>query len=87
MTAKEKSKLIKQAGKLYTLGLTVERRREKLRRLVEKKVPYDSSQMKQALSEFETAEKEWKRLEQEHLEYRAQLGLDNNTNLQQTHNF
>lgn len=56
MTPKEKVKLIKQAGKLYTLGLTVERRREKLRRLVEKKVPYDSPQMKQALSEFETAD-------------------------------
>ena len=28
MTTKEKAKLIKQAGKLYTLGLTVERRRE-----------------------------------------------------------
>lgn len=44
MTTKEEAKLIKQAGKLYTLGLTVERRREKLRRLVEKKVPYDSPQ-------------------------------------------
>lgn len=87
MTTKEKAKLIKQAGKLYTLGLTVERRREKLRRLVEKKVPYDSPQMKQALSEFETADEEWKRLEQEHLEYRAQLGIDNNTNLPQSYNF
>lgn len=26
MTTKEKTKLIKQAGKLYTLGLTVEKR-------------------------------------------------------------
>lgn len=42
MTAKEKAKLIKQAGRLYTLGLTVEKHREKLRRLVEKKVPYAS---------------------------------------------
>ena len=37
MTTKEKAKLIKQAGKIYTLGLTVERRREKLRQLVQKK--------------------------------------------------
>jgi len=87
MTTKEKAKLIKQAGRLYTLGLTVEKRRNKLHQLVEKKVPYDSPQMKQALSEFETADEEWKRLEQEHLEYRAQLGIDNNTNLQQSHNF
>ncbi len=39
MTAKEKSKLMKQAGKLYTLGLTVEKSRERLRRLVEKRFP------------------------------------------------
>jgi hypothetical protein len=45
MTTKEKTKLIKQAGKLYTLGLTVEKRREKLRRLAERNIPYDSPQM------------------------------------------
>lgn len=73
MTAKEKAKLIRQAGKLYTLGITVENYREKLRRLAEKQVPYDSPQMKAALSEFQAADEEWKRLEQEHLEYRAQL--------------
>lgn len=76
MTAKEKAKLVKQAGKLYTLGVTVENRREKLRRLVEKKVPYDSPQMKEALSEFEQADKEWKQLEQEHLAFRKELAVD-----------
>jgi flagellar biosynthesis chaperone FliJ len=76
MTAKEKAKLIRQAGKLYTLGVTVENRREKLRRLVEKKVPYDSSQMKAAISEFQTADEEWKQLEQEHLKYRQSLGVE-----------
>ena len=64
---------MKQAGKLYTLGLTVEKSRERLRRLVEKKVPYDSPQMKEAFQEFEAADQEWKRLEQEHLEYRDRL--------------
>lgn len=75
MTAKEKAKLVKQAGKLYTLGLTVEKRREKLRRLVEKRIPYDSPQMKEALSEFQVVDEEWKRLVQEHLEYRAHMGI------------
>ena len=70
MNAKEKARLIRQAGKLYTLGLTVEKRRERLRKLVEKKIPYDSPQMKTAMEEFQTADDEWKRLEQEHLEYR-----------------
>lgn len=73
MTTKEKAKLVKQAGKLYTLGLTVEKRRDKLRRLVTKKVPYDSPQMKEALLGFQAADEEWKRLEQEHLAYRQQL--------------
>jgi len=73
MTTKEKATLLRQAGKLYTLGLKVEKCRDKLRRLVEKKVPYDSPQMITALGEFEAADNEWKRLEQEHLRYRAQF--------------
>lgn len=73
MTTKEKATLIKQAGKLYTLGKKVEGCRDKLRRLVEKKVPYDSPLMKAALDEFEAANNEWKRQEQEHLRYRAQF--------------
>lgn len=73
MTTKEKATLIKQAGKLYTLGKKVEGCRDKLRRLVEKKVPYDSPLMKAALVEFKAADNEWKRQEQEHLRYRAQF--------------
>lgn len=73
MKAKEKAILIKQAGRLYTLGLTVEKHRDKLRRLVEKKVPYDSPEIKVALDEFQKADQEWKQLEQEHLKYRSQF--------------
>ncbi|WP_312280400.1 hypothetical protein [Oscillibacter sp.] len=76
MNAKEKGKLMRQASKLYTLGVTVEKRRNKLKKLVEKKISYDSPQMKKALSEFQTADEEWKRLEQEHLQYRAQFEID-----------
>jgi hypothetical protein len=73
MTTKEKATLLKQAGKLYTLGRKVEKCRDKLRQLVEKKVPYDSQQMIAALGEFEAADNEWKRVEQEHLRYRVQF--------------
>ena len=45
--------------------------------MVEKKIPYDSPEMEKALSEFHTADMEWKRLEQEHLNYRAQFGIPN----------
>lgn len=78
MTGKEKAKLIKQAGKLYTLGLTVERCREKLRKLVEKSIPYDSPQMKKALAEFQEADMEWKRLEKEHMKFRDCQGMARN---------
>lgn len=80
MTAKEKTILVKQAGKLYTLGLTVENRRGKLRRLVEQKISYDSPQMRTALAEFQAADEEWKRLEQEHLEFRQSLGVEDKNN-------
>ena len=75
MTSKEKAKLIKQAGRLYLLGHTVEKHRSELRRLVERKVPYDSPQMAEALAKFEEADSEWKRLEQEHLNFRSRLGM------------
>ena len=80
MTTKEKAKLVKQATKLTTLGLTVEKHREKLRKLVEKKTPYDSPQMEIALAEFQAADEEWKRLEQEHLKFREELGGENKNN-------
>lgn len=78
MTAKERAALLRQAGRLYTLGLTVEKRRQKLHRLVEKKVPYDSLEMHTALVEFQTVNNEWKRLEQEHLQYKAEFVTESN---------
>lgn len=33
--------------------------------------------MKAALEEFQKSDEEWKRLEQEHLEYRKRLGIKN----------
>ncbi len=80
MTTKEKAKLIKQATKLTTLGLTLEKCREKLRKLVDKKTPYDSPQMKIALEEFQAADEEWKRLEQEHLKFKEELDRENKNN-------
>lgn len=73
INAKRNAKLLRQASELFTLGLLVERRREKIRRLVEKKIPCDAPQMKTALEEFELIDSEWKRLEQEHLDYRRRL--------------
>lgn len=73
MKTNEKTKLIQQASRLYMLGLTVEKCRKKLQRLVEGKTSYDSPQMKKALDEFNMADEEWKRLEREHLKYRKKF--------------
>lgn len=73
MTTKEKVTLVEQARKLYTLGLTLENYRQEIRRLVHRNIPYDSPQMKDAVFLFQTTEEEWRRLEQEYLEYRQSL--------------
>lgn len=73
MTAEEKATLVEKAGQLFILGLKVEQCREKLRKLVEKKVPYNSPQVWTALLEYQSASDEWKKLEQEHLQQRAKL--------------
>lgn len=58
MTTEEKAILVDQAGRLFRLGLKVERCRENRRKLVEKKVPYNSPQMWIALLEFQAADSE-----------------------------
>ena len=70
MTGQEKRTLIAQAAKLTTLGYKMDAAREKLRRLVEKQVPFNSDKMKKALMEFERLDSQWKQLEQEHLTLR-----------------
>ena len=73
MTLQQKGSLTKQALRLFTLGLEVERRREKLRRLVERGVSYRAPEMREALRRFQNVEREWKKLEQEHLALRSHL--------------
>ena len=70
MTKDEKRLLLRQAAKLATLGMTVERERSKLKKLVERGVPYDSPEMLAALQRFQKADTQWKQLEAEHLELR-----------------
>jgi hypothetical protein len=76
MTFKERTMLIEQAEKLYTLGLNVEKYRDRLRSLAEKKIPYNSIQMKKALIDFSIAENEWKKREKMYLDYRKKIGAE-----------
>lgn len=70
---KKENELIVLGAKLTRLGMTVESRRNKLRQLVEKGVPYESQQMLKALQEFQQADAEWKQTEAAYLDLRKEL--------------
>lgn len=70
---KKENELIVLGTKLTRLGMTVESRRNKLRQLVEKGVPYESPQMLKALQEFQQADAEWKQTEAAYLDLRKEL--------------
>lgn len=67
-----KDLLLMTAARLYSIGVDVEGAREKLRQLVEQKVPYDSPEMLDALRDFQQLDTQWKELEKDYLELRAE---------------
>ena len=69
----KKDLLLRSAARLYSLGIEVEAAREQLRKLVQQGVPYDSSEMRKALEEFQGLDQQWKALEQEHLQLKAEV--------------
>ena len=69
----KKDLLLRSAARLYSLGIEVEAARDQLRKLVEQGVPYNSPEMRKALEEFQELDRQWKALEQEHLQLRAEL--------------
>ena len=70
---KKERELVVLGAKLTRLGMTVESRRNKLRQLVERGVPYESPHMIQALQEFQQADTEWKRMEREYIALRNRI--------------
>jgi hypothetical protein len=75
MTLKEKEKLVKQAVRLYQLGIVIEKQRNELCCMLENKVPYDSPEILVILKKLQLAYCEWKQLEQKHIDYRNSLGV------------
>ena len=73
MTREEAKLLISQARILTTLGIAVERKRNKLKSLVAQGIAYDDPKMLQALENFMQANTEWKQLEAAHLRLRKKL--------------
>ena len=76
MTANDKQLLRRQAYRLVTLGVTVERERSKLKKLIERGVSYDDPRVVQAVERFQAAHFEWEELEEKHLQLRRKLGMD-----------
>ena len=69
----EKDLLIASAARLYSMGIDLEAARDRLRQLVEQCVPYNSYEMKQAVSDFKELDRQWKELEKQHLELRDEV--------------
>ena len=69
----EKDLLIASAARLYSMGINLEAARDRLRQLVDQGVPYNSEEMRQAVSDFKELERQWKELEGEHLELRDEV--------------
>ena len=68
-----KDLLLKSAARLYSLGVDLEMTRDKLKKLVDQGVPYDSKEMKDAYREFSELDTQWKELEKQHLELRDEI--------------
>lgn len=69
----KKDLLLRSAARLYSLGIEVEAAREQLRKLVQQGVPYDSPEMRKVLEDYQELDQQWKALEQEHLQLRAEV--------------
>ena len=68
-----KDLLLKSAARLYSLGVDLEMARDKLKKLVDQGVPYDSKEMKDAYREFSELNAQWKELERQHIELRDEI--------------
>ena len=69
----EKDLLIASAARLYSMGIDLEAARDRLRQLVDQGVPYNSDEMRQAVSDFKELDRQWKALEKQHLELRDEV--------------
>ena len=69
----EKDLLIASAARLYSMGIDLEAARNRLRQLVERGVPYNADEMKQAVQDFKELDRQWKELEKQHLELRNEV--------------
>ncbi len=71
-----KELLLASAARLYSLGIDLEAAREKLKRLVERGVSFDSDEMFTAYREYSELHRQWRDLEKQHLDLRNEVLRD-----------
>ena len=71
-----KDLLLRSSARLYSVGMDLEGARERLKRLVEQGVPYDSDEMMRAYQEFNEIDQQWKEMEKQHLALRDEILWD-----------
>ena len=71
-----KDLLLRSSARLYSVGMDLEGARERLKRLVEQGVPYDSDEMMRAYQEFNEIDRQWKEMEKQHLALRDEILRD-----------
>ena len=71
-----KDLLLRSSARLYSVGMNLEGARERLKRLVEQGVPYDSDEMMRAYQEFNEIDRQWKEMEKQHLALRDEILQD-----------
>lgn len=69
----EKDLLIASAARLYSMGIDLEAARDRLRQLVGQGVPYNSDEMRQAVQDFKELDRQWKKLEKQHIALRDEV--------------
>lgn len=65
--------LIITASKLYSVGMELDYAKEKLKKLVDDGVSFDSAQMLDAYNEYKALEDQWNLVEAEYLDLRDEL--------------
>ena len=68
-----KDLLLASAARLYSFGVDLEAARERLRKLVDQGVSYNSEEMRTAYQEFVELDRQWKEMERQHLALRDDI--------------
>jgi len=68
-----KALLLASAARLYSLGIDLDSARDRLRKLVEQSVSFDSEGIRQAYQDFKELEQQWEGLEKQYLELREEI--------------